>query len=115
MLPLINLLGETFSNPQYGLHSLSGLIVGKNAFGLTANTGYHWFEDLATTVSGSDARDPSAESFDTVSDPFFGSFLVADATPLPATLPLFATGLGALGLLGWCRKRKAQVATRQNT
>jgi hypothetical protein len=28
------------------------------------------------------------------------------ATPLPATLPLFATGLGALGLLGWRRKRK---------
>jgi hypothetical protein len=27
--------------------------------------------------------------------------------PLPAALPLFATGLGALGLLGWHRKRKA--------
>ena len=32
------------------------------------------------------------------------------ATPLPAALPLFATGLGALGLLGWRRKRKAQAA-----
>jgi hypothetical protein len=28
-------------------------------------------------------------------------------TPLPAALPLFASGLGALGLLGWRRKRKA--------
>lgn len=28
-------------------------------------------------------------------------------TPLPAGLPLFAAGLGALGLLGWHRKRKA--------
>ena len=28
-------------------------------------------------------------------------------TPLPAALPLFATGLGSLGLLGWRRKRKA--------
>jgi hypothetical protein len=28
------------------------------------------------------------------------------ATPLPTTLPLFATGLGALGLLVWRRKRK---------
>ena len=26
-------------------------------------------------------------------------------TPAPATLPLFATGLGAFGLLGWRRKR----------
>jgi hypothetical protein len=32
-------------------------------------------------------------------------------TPLPATLPLFATGIGALGLLGWRRKRKAQAVT----
>jgi hypothetical protein len=28
-------------------------------------------------------------------------------TPLPAALPLFSAGLGALGLLGWRRKRKA--------
>lgn len=31
------------------------------------------------------------------------------ATPLPATLPLLLSGLGGLGLLGWRRKRKAQV------
>jgi CHRD domain len=31
-------------------------------------------------------------------------------TPLPSALPLFATGLGALGLLGWRRKRKAAAA-----
>jgi hypothetical protein len=30
-------------------------------------------------------------------------------TPLPATLPLLATGLGALGLFGWRRRRKAQA------
>jgi hypothetical protein len=34
---------------------------------------------------------------------------VASATPLPATLPLFASGLGAIGLLARHRKRK--VAT----
>jgi hypothetical protein len=31
------------------------------------------------------------------------------ATPLPAALPLFATGLAGLGLLGWRRKSKAQA------
>jgi hypothetical protein len=31
------------------------------------------------------------------------------ATPLPAALPLFAGGLGGLGLLGWRRKRKAHA------
>jgi hypothetical protein len=34
---------------------------------------------------------------------------VTSPTPLPAALPLFATGLGALGLLGWRRKRKARA------
>jgi len=34
------------------------------------------------------------------------------ATPLPGTLPLFATGLGALGLLGWRRKRDCHHAAR---
>lgn len=32
-------------------------------------------------------------------------------TPLPAALPLFATGLGAIGLLGWRRKRTNADAT----
>jgi len=39
------------------------------------------------------------------SDP--GSWAV---TPLPATLPLFASGLGALGLLGWRQRRKTARA-----
>ena len=31
-------------------------------------------------------------------------------TPLPAALPLFATGIGGLGLLSWRKKRKAMLA-----
>jgi hypothetical protein len=32
------------------------------------------------------------------------------ATPLPAALPLFASGFGVMGLLGWRRKRKNSAA-----
>jgi len=38
------------------------------------------------------------------------SVQTSSETPLPAALPLFATGLGALGLLRWRRKRKAKAA-----
>lgn len=38
---------------------------------------------------------------------FQGAVNVGATTPLPAALPLFASGLGALGLLGWRRKRKS--------
>jgi hypothetical protein len=41
---------------------------------------------------------------------YSSSAAVPSATPLPAALPLFATGLGALGLLGWRRKRKFNLA-----
>ena len=34
----------------------------------------------------------------------------SNLVPLPAALPLFATGLGVMGLLGWRRKRKAAAA-----
>jgi PEP-CTERM motif-containing protein len=35
-----------------------------------------------------------------------GVLTPTSVVPLPATLPLFVTGLGALGLIGWRRKRK---------
>jgi hypothetical protein len=38
-----------------------------------------------------------------------GNGLVA-TTPIPAALPLFASALGGLGLLGWRRKRRAAAA-----
>jgi hypothetical protein len=38
------------------------------------------------------------------------TLFVPTATPLPGALPLFATGVGAMGLFGWRRKRKAQAA-----
>jgi hypothetical protein len=51
------------------------------------------------------------------SDPGFPSAFIMQVraepvgtSPLPATLPLFASGLGVLSLLGWRSKRKARVA-----
>ncbi len=35
-------------------------------------------------------------------------------TPLPAALPLFASGFAGLSLLGWRRKRKAQIEMRSS-
>jgi hypothetical protein len=44
----------------------------------------------------------------------FGQFdnvlITATPVPLPAALPLLATGLGAMGLLGWRKRRKALSA-----
>ena len=56
-----------------------------------------------------DMNDPGIPVYDLYyNDPIqVGTFeIFATTTPLPAALPLFATGLGALGLLGWRRKRK---------
>jgi hypothetical protein len=35
------------------------------------------------------------------------------ATPLPAALPLYGVGLGAIGLLSWYRKRKSKAKPNQ--
>lgn len=49
-------------------------------------------------------------SLGTATAPLTAEFVISQ-TPLPAALPLFATGLGSLGLLGWRRKKKAAVLT----
>jgi hypothetical protein len=57
--------------------------------------------------------DPSFAYADDVSLVFssgINNIAPSSITPLPAALPLFATGLGAMGLFGWRRKRKAQAA-----
>jgi hypothetical protein len=43
-----------------------------------------------------------------VAGPFLPSTSL-DSTPTPAALPLFATGIGILGMFVWIRKRKAAV------
>jgi uncharacterized protein (TIGR03118 family) len=56
--------------------------------------------------NGASGGSPNTLYFTDQSDGLFGAI---EPTPLPAALPLFATGIGGLGLLGWRRKRKAQA------
>ena len=74
------------------------LFVDVNAVFFGAETG---------SVSASASADPIITVPNGYSIEFSPNLNLAEtATPLPAALPLFATGLGALGLLGWRRKRK---------
>jgi hypothetical protein len=71
------------------------------------NLGCYTAPCLNWNIRATGSQDPS------VASAFLGAFAVnvnVSQTPLPAALPLFATGLGLMGLLGWRRKRKAQAA-----
>jgi hypothetical protein len=46
-------------------------------------------------------------------DGFAFDYAAIAPTPLPPTLPLFATGLAGLGLLGWRRKKKTAATTER--
>ena len=63
---------------------------------------YVGFEDLTKDLS----KGHGAPNFDYLDETFVATNVVINATPLPASLPLFAAGLGGLVLLGWRRTRK---------
>jgi hypothetical protein len=70
--------------------------------------------DLATTISGMNIVSESLQLLLTLPDGFTTDPALVDPpspTPLPAALPLFATGLALGGLAGWRnRRRKRQSA-----
>jgi|ERR1035437_5356988 hypothetical protein len=70
---------------------------------LTINGTLYSFTDSTNALIGS----PIGSANETIPWTQIGDISATSATPLPAALPLFATGLGALGLLGWRRKKKA--------
>jgi hypothetical protein len=63
--------------------------------------------DVFVALAGTSALNPCPTSLGCIE--VFAPSASAE-TPLPGTLPLFASGLGALGLLGWRRKKKAVPA-----
>jgi hypothetical protein len=96
----VSIVGNQFSWTPSGI-SLAGFLVQNTATGLEFRLNslvpqYIW---TGKTAAGA----PSSITSTTIT---FNP--IPTATPLPAALPLFATGIGGLGFLGWRRKRKAQ-------
>jgi hypothetical protein len=88
-----------FSGLGPALNTLSGFSdkVGEDTLAINSLTSFQLFssnspiDDIPSTIGGT----VSVEQ--------------VTAAPLPASLPLFVTGLCALGLLGWSRKRKSSA------
>jgi uncharacterized protein (TIGR03118 family) len=77
--------------------------------GVGNTSGGLWSLDFGT---GGNNGSPNTLYFtDGIDGETHGLFGAIEVTPIPAALPLFATGLGALGLIGWRRKRKSAGAT----
>jgi hypothetical protein len=103
------------TQPSFGQGSTAVEVVGNLAGGGTVTDTFTFngllfqtfvlpntFMDLTSVVFTGLGTAPNPEMV-------LDNIVVTAATPLPAALPLFATGLGGLGLLGWRRKRKAQA------
>ena len=112
-LDTFQLVTDVFSaiSPTHSVESRTGVFLDGpptifNSASLPANFNVADFGDAALIMVQTDSENGT----------FFGQRILrfdmtavtaSSETPLPAALPLFATGLGALGLLGWRRKRKA--------
>jgi hypothetical protein len=68
------------------------------------------FSFSPSTVIGSIVMEDPGTLGSSPANQSFEYDVVTSATPLPAALPLFAGGLGLMGLLGRRKKRKQQVA-----
>ena len=80
---------------SFGLNGGSNIwasVLGGPVLGISTSADWIW-----SLPDNAQYADLSAEIFNTSE---------SRAAPLPAALPLFATGLGLMGLLGWRRKRK---------
>jgi hypothetical protein len=113
--------GHYFFVPQVEITTAAGFflwlsaerpIVTGTSFPAGTNDLQGWTRDAAldpdwlrvgTDIIGPPATGGPAPTFN------FSFSLEGDVVPLPATLPLFATGIAGLGLLGWRRKRKAET------
>jgi hypothetical protein len=104
-------LDSALSTTSFGVVSFNSL-----STTLAADTRYWIGRSIAVGDSGTGVAGEFFSNADGTGPNIFQPYqmevsgdTITTATPLPAALPLFATGLGGLGLLGWRRKRKVQV------
>jgi hypothetical protein len=115
-------LNISFSQPIASISFLFGLngfttdsmSFSDNAGGSQSATGTIQFGIPEGSLSFSGAAFTSVTLSSSAMDFAIDDIVVTTATPLPTALPLFATGIGALGLLSWRRKRKAQAGSKAN-
>ena len=99
-LSLVTQAPATFGGGSLSIHNTNGVLTGGVASDCCGGFG-------GPVGSLQQFSQPGLPTLEAWVDNYFGLSGTVHAVPLPGALPLFATGLGALGLLGWRRKRKA--------
>jgi hypothetical protein len=85
----------------------NAIVVFNPATELTTTSFYAVVTDLTGSFDLTDAQANFEHVIYTTGTNQLGVEGAISATPLPAALPLFASGFGAIGLLSWRRKQKA--------
>jgi len=99
-----------FATPATLSFNFSNSTLTTFAFQNASQYSVSWFAFGGTTGGMQEIGDGPCSFCFANSPPLFGTEIIGIA-PLPAGLPLFATGVGLLGLLGW-RKRKKHDAQK---
>ena len=100
-------LGNGFDMAEFQIHLNGGLFYDRLFHDLASAQSF-FSSDLIylSLIAGLNNVQLSFNETMSSSGQGFSFDYAAAETPLPAALPLFASGLGALGLLGWRRKKK---------
>lgn len=104
-------IGDTFSNtgePWTGVGPQIGFIASRYYadFGFTYDEG----DVLECTSFSGNICNIIAQEAAWNTSPGTWTKSASSEVPLPATIPLFASGLGVMWFIGWCRKRKNVAA-----
>lgn len=93
---------DHFGNMNVG--TAGGFSLASITITLTANGGFSWSDVSNVLMPTVGFASTYGHGFEAVDNAQFAGY--ASPTPLPAALPLFGSGLGLMGLLGWRKKRK---------